>query len=228
MSAADAVSDALAILTAVNEHDIPQQPVGSIPPRQSPEPKPLGAAPVDRSPPHIAADDTRVTQVPSDSEPNELPTFIHQYLRDFITFADQKAAFTFAASAALLAYLESQGVTSSFAKPVASWQVGDWIGGAAFVLLASCALLAAGVVVPRLKGQSATGSIYWEEIRSHVDHDSYVKAVEGMSRVAARGEVLRHCFVLAGICSAKYKMLDWSLRIGVVGAIATAALLILD
>lgn len=195
---------------------------------QSAEQKPFDAAPGDRSPPHSQATDSSGMETPPVGEANELPAFVHQYLRDFITFADQKAAFTFAASAGLLAYLESQGVTNSFATPFSTWRVGDWVGSLAFFLLVICALLAAGVVVPRLKGKSATGSIYWEEIRSHLEHDAYVEAVEGMSRAAARVEVLRHCFVLAGICRAKYKMLDWSLRIGFMGAIATATLLIVD
>jgi hypothetical protein len=209
----------------VNEHHIGQI-VESMPPRHSPEPKPLAAPAVDQAPQHTAVDDTRVMQVPSDAEAHELPCFVHQYLRDFITLADQKAAFTFAASAALIAYLDSQGVAELFDTPISSWQIRAWIGIAAFILLGACALLAAGVVVPRLKGPSATGMIYWEEIRSHVDHDVYARAVEEMPRTAARVEVLRHCYVLAGICSEKYKMLDWALRIGFFGVIATAALLV--
>lgn len=209
----------------MTEPEIPET-VASMPPGQRPEPKPLDAPAVDQARQHAGADDTCATQVPSNAEAHELPSFAHQYLRDFITFADQKAAFTFAASAALIAYLDTQEVAESFAIPISSWQIRDWIGVAALILLGVCALLAAGVVVPRLKGPSATGMIYWEEIRSYVDHDAYVRAVESMPRTAARVEVLRHCFVLAGICSAKYKMLDWALRIGFFGVIATATLLV--
>lgn len=200
----------------------------STPLRESPEQQPPTVVPVHGSPPGIVAVDAQLLQRPSEGEANELPTFVHQYLRDFITFADQKAAFTFAASAGLLAYLESKSVTDSFTKPLASWRAGEWIGSAAFLLLIACALLAAGVVVPRLRGQSATGLIYWEDIRSYFEPGAYVNAVEGASRAAARAEVLRHSFVLAGICRTKYKMLDWSLRIGFMGAVATATLLLVD
>lgn len=49
-------------------------------------------------------------ELPEDREGNPLPEFVHQYLRDYIALADQKAGFVFAAVSAILAYLVSKDV----------------------------------------------------------------------------------------------------------------------
>jgi hypothetical protein len=158
---------------------------------------------------------------------HELPTFIHQYLRDFIAFADQKAAFIFAASAALLAYLSERGAITSLQHALENWTLHNWSGVVAFALWTMTGVLAAAVVVPRRKARFAKGVIYWEEIRENSEA-GYVETVETLSQATARVEIVRHCYLLAGICQRKYRVLDWALRFGALGLLTTAAFLITE
>jgi hypothetical protein len=179
-------------------------------------------------------------------ERHNLPEFTHEYLREHIKFADEKAAVVFAAVAALLAYLKADGAFDVLHRWPEKWGWHDWAGVVASVLLALASIFALWVVKPRGGGgvlgalrdtgrgvlralglgrradaTEPSGVIYWEEIRGHADADAYAARVEALTQRAARREVLGHNYVLAGINRGKYAALAWAIRTAGAGFVAT-------
>jgi hypothetical protein len=60
------------------------------------------------------------------AEQKEFASLVHQYIRDFIKFADQKAAFIFAVASATLAFLVRQGAHKSLLIPIADRGFPEW------------------------------------------------------------------------------------------------------
>jgi hypothetical protein len=154
-------------------------------------------------------------------ETNIFPEFIHQYLREYIALADQKAAFAFAAVTATLAYLASQNAFQLIglgpSAPVWSWRAFTGLPAAAALVASACSAIA--VVAPRLKRNDrvSPGTIFWEDIVSYANSREYSSAVESLTKLQAAEQVRLHCFTLAQICSRKYRILNRSIWIGVGG-----------
>jgi hypothetical protein len=109
---------------------------------------------------------------------------LHNYLREYIRNADQKATFFFAGATALLAFLHSQKGTSRWLKDVRTWTVVDGLAFLAMISLAlsACALLS--VVFPRLKG-SRRGLIFFSAIAEYESSREYADADEVLRRSMA-------------------------------------------
>ena len=148
---------------------------------------------------------------------------IHDYLRELIRLADQKAAFFFTGGTALLAFLDKDGLASSWVKPFQQWNWAEAIASLAVASLILSVLLAVWVVIPRTSG-SRHGHIFWEAIVKHQSGREYADSVltlSGPDLTSARAE---HCFELALVCKRKYTTLRWSLVAGGVGLAATLLL----
>lgn len=145
-------------------------------------------------------------------------TFAHQYIRDYINLADQKATFFFTGATALLAFLYNKDVPARWLRPVMQWNVLDTIAFLAMAALAVGALLALFVVIPRTPG-SRRGFLFWEAIAEYETGRQYsdeLSLLSGPTLVQVKAE---HCFDLAVVCRRKYRILRWALWTGAVGLV---------
>lgn len=141
---------------------------------------------------------------------------VHEYVREYIALADQKATFVFAGATALLAFLYTSGVSDRWLKLPQTWGILDLVALVAMVGLAIGAFLALLVVIPRTPG-SRRGFIFWEAVARHKSGRDYADELSTLSPASLFQIKAEHTFDLAGVCRRKYRMLRWSLWIGAVG-----------
>lgn len=141
---------------------------------------------------------------------------VHEYVREFIALADQKATFFFTGATALLAFLHTSGVSARWLRSPQTWAFVDFAALLAMVGLAIGAFLALLVVIPRMPG-SKRGFIFWEAVARHTSGRVYADELSTLSPIALFQMKAEHTFDLAGVCSRKYRMLRWSLWIGAIG-----------
>ncbi len=150
---------------------------------------------------------------------------IHSYIREYISTADKKASFVFTIGAALLVYLYEKGIVVSWLKSPNTWNLGETLVFLAISALSISCLLAISVVFPRLQG-SKRGLVFWECIADFESPSRFTETVEKLNTTELTREIILHCHELARICREKYRLLNWSLRIGSFGAISTILYLI--
>lgn len=149
----------------------------------------------------------------------------HQYIREFIRNADQKAIFFFTGATALLAFMYRSGMSASWLKPVMQWNVLDLAAFVAMAALAVSALLALWVVIPRTAG-SMRGYLFWEAIAEFDSGSRYADELSTLSAATLFRVKAEHCYVLAIVCRRKYKWLRLALSIGLLGLAAALAVLL--
>jgi hypothetical protein len=149
----------------------------------------------------------------------EISTFandVHVYLRQNVTWADQKAGFVFASSSAVLAYLHSKG-WFEFLRGRSSMRPGQ----VALAVGSGCLLAALGACLatywPRRKGRP-DGVVFWGAIaRESFSAGDYVSRVRERTADDLADEKLRHAFELARICDAKFRLVDVATRFAAIG-----------
>lgn len=149
----------------------------------------------------------------------------HQYVRDYIRQADQKAIFLFAGASSLLAYLNSLSITSQWISNPKIWGIVEVLSFVTtFSLIAGCAFCA-GTVMPRLNGPKR-GLIFFNAICEYQSATEY--AGDAISRRLTQlcDEKYKHIFDLSSVCREKYKSLIWGFKLGLTGAFSTFALLV--
>lgn len=151
---------------------------------------------------------------------------VHNYIREYIRNADQKAAFFFAATTALLAFLHSQNATGRWFKDVRSWSFVDALAFFAMVGLGSSACVLLAVVFPRLKG-SRRGILFFNAIAEHDSSMEYADEVLHRSPQEIIRVKLQHSYDLAKVCTNKYRHLRVGFWIGSIGAGAALLFLVL-
>jgi hypothetical protein len=156
----------------------------------------------------------------------EFSDAVHNYIREYICNADQKAAFFFAAMTALLAFLNSQHVPTRWLKDIQQWTFVDGLGFVSMVGLAAGAGALFSVVFPRLKG-SRRGLLFFNAIQEYDNCDEYVRDVVCRSPDEIVRIKLQHCYDLSVVCAAKYRTLRIGFWIGSVGAGTALAFLLL-
>ena len=144
---------------------------------------------------------------------------VHEYIRDNIKLADQKATFFFTGATALLAFLYRNDVSSRWLKPPMEWNLLDMAAFLAMVALAVGAFLALLVVIPRTPG-SRRGFIFWEAIAEYDNGREYSDDLSVLSPATLFQLKAEHSFVIARVCRAKYRWLRWALCVGAVGLAA--------
>jgi hypothetical protein len=142
----------------------------------------------------------------------------HQYVREYIRNADQKAAFFFAAATAGLGYLLTHhAVAGWFKTPVFALADCVWLVAVFGLLVAEGFFLYA--VFPRLRS-SSPGLIFFNEIAAHPSAIEYTEGVLATPAAEIARTKLRHLYDLAKICRKKYSALQIGARIGAVGGAA--------
>ncbi len=146
---------------------------------------------------------------------------VHQYIREYIRLADQKATFFFAASTALLAFLYKNGVSSHWLKPVMTWNILDTVAFLGMAALAVCAVMSVFVVIPRTPG-SRRGYIFWDAIAEYDTARQYADELDRLTGPTLTQLKAEHCFDLARVCRKKYRVLRialWFAAIGLGGSV---------
>ena len=151
---------------------------------------------------------------------------IHQYIREYIRLADQKAAFIFAIGSALLVFLFEKDVTARWVKPIKEWGAGDVLSLLSMVSLAVAAISAIFVVVPRLQG-SRRGYVFWKSIAEFDSAKEYAKKVSMENSSSLTNALLKHCYDHASVCRRKYRMLNVAIWTGASGVMLTILYLLI-
>lgn len=150
----------------------------------------------------------------------------HQYVRDYIRQADQKATFLFAGSSGLLAYLNALNITNLWMSNPKTWGIIEVLCFIATASLIAGCICCAGTVVPRLKG-SKKGIVFFEAIKEYENSAEYACDLLTKKPSQLCEAKYKHIYDLSSICRDKYKSLVWGFRFGMVGAFSTFALLII-
>lgn len=150
----------------------------------------------------------------------------HQYVREYIRQADQKAAFYFAGATALIAFLYKATLTQRWIKLPIQWDLVDMLSFAATIGLSVSALSCLATVFPRLKG-SKRGHMFFGAVAEFESRTEYATDVLRQGVDALIEAKLCHVHDLALVCGRKYAVLKISQWAGAIGVIATVALLLL-
>ena len=150
---------------------------------------------------------------------------VHDYVREYIRLADQKAAFLFTGATALLAFLYKTGVSARWRSPVMTWNLLDIATFLAVVALAVSVVLALLVVMPRTSG-SRRGVVFWKAIAEFQTGRHYSDEVRMLSAATLSQIKAEHCFDLAKVCRQKYRMLRGAMWVGGIGLAAAVVVFV--
>lgn len=150
----------------------------------------------------------------------------HQYVREYIRLADQKATFFFAGSTALLTYLHKQGLASKWISALDTWRLSHMLSFIAAMGLLLSAVACMLVVMPRLTG-SRRGLVFFGAIAEFENSNDYVSEFMKQSLYDLCDAKIRHTYDLSSICKTKYRMLKWGQWLGGGGLISALLLLVL-
>jgi hypothetical protein len=150
---------------------------------------------------------------------------IHTYVREYISLADKKASFIFAVGSAILVYLYEKGAMGLWSIDFKNWGVSELVSISAILLLSVSVSLSISVVFPRLGG-SKKGFVFWGSIAEYESARDFSDAAQRLADNDYYREMLRHTYEISGICNRKYRLLNWSIRIGSFGAISAILIVV--
>jgi hypothetical protein len=149
----------------------------------------------------------------------------HQYVREYIRLADQKATFFFAGSTALLAFLHKLELTNIWISNPKTWGLIEVLALTATLGLIFSTICCLATVVPRLKG-SRRGLIFFAAISEYESAAEYASDVMKQGASALCEARLRHAYELSAVCKRKYSVLICGQWAGAVGVVAILVLLV--
>lgn len=149
----------------------------------------------------------------------------HQYIREYIHQADQKAVFFFAGATTLIAFLYNSNLVDIWFKAPAEWVLLDMLSFVATVSLSVSALACATTVLPRLRG-SKRGIVFFRAISEFESGEDYVRVVISKPPTELLNAKLVHIYDLAKICSTKFSVLRVGIWAGMIGVASTVVLLL--
>lgn len=204
------------------------QPTANVPQEflQSPDITKVNPTPPPRTVPAVQESSSRQKE---DSESNSEATrgfceFTHEYLRQYIELADQKAAFLFAIVSAISAYVLTSKF-SPFVKPFQWSTPVEWLqlsGKTSVILFVISAVSCILVVLPRLWRNPKPGLIFWEEIVAVESVEKYAEMACNQTDQSASCEIVNHAYALAGVCKRKYFYLKVAMYLAFLGFILLA------
>jgi len=149
-------------------------------------------------------------------------TFEHGYLWSNVLFAEQKAAFIFAADSAFIGYLTAKGVLTRIASNPYSWDLKSYLAALAVAALGFSVASIIGVVMPRVTGDPS-GLVFWGAVAKQADRKGYVDSVTNLRDSELGVEALEHCHELARIVRAKYRGIRFAMIFGLLGFVVGLA-----
>lgn len=151
------------------------------------------------------------------------PDFEQIHLISYMQLADAKAAVFLAIASGAIAYIAGHYGLGSLH--------GDNFFGHALLLssatlfLVASATHAIAVIVPR-RNHRRTGVIFYHHVTRSDSPAQYADGVLKMSEVEIFFEKMTYCHELANICDRKYRLLNYSLILGIIGYAMFLALLL--
>lgn len=149
----------------------------------------------------------------------------HEYMREYIRNADQKAIFYFSICSALLAFEHIQSWVTRWTKSPLTWSIMDFASFVSMVGLAIAAALFLFAVVPRLGG-SPRGLIFFKSVANYSSADQYIADITRQKEADLTAEKLRHSYELAKIATSKYRVIGIGLGIAFVATLCSLLLLV--
>lgn len=168
---------------------------------------------------------TSAADIPSAEGAASFADTVHEYIREYIALADQKAAFISAIATAMIAFLYQQDIPKLFLKPPAQWTWRSLLAALTTLLLTASISAALAVVVPRRKGPRS-GLVFWEAIAGYPSANSYADEVSTQSHSELVRQKLYHCYALAVVCRRKYNHVDTAIKCGGVAFMLAVLLLV--
>lgn len=144
---------------------------------------------------------------------------VHGYMRGFIASADQKAAFFFAATTAVLAFLHSKQVAMRWLRNPNTWSFTDALACLATLGLLGGAVVLLAAVFPRLGGDQR-GILFFKAISKYGSAAQYADDVFARSDIDLIRTRLQHAYDLSRVCAAKFLLLQIGFWVGSVGLVA--------
>jgi hypothetical protein len=146
----------------------------------------------------------------------------HEYINNYVRFADQKAVFVVAWCSAIIgaiyaAHLNEGVLHSHITLAELSW--GTTLAGFALVMMGLSFLTAAWVVVPRLPTNQRSGLIFWESILVHADGELFANAMGRFDQNQLARHLSVQVYTLAGVAKTKYWWLAISMWFAFFGSI---------
>lgn len=149
------------------------------------------------------------------------------YVTAYIQFADTKCAWSFAASAALVAYL----LTSSTSSPLLRHDPGlipFVFGVGSLLLLISSAGFAFVGMAPRLGATRSTDPFFFGTVARHQSSSDFERQIAGLDLASLVSVRLRHNFDISRICVRKYTYVKRSFWAGILGVSCLGLALLLS
>lgn len=153
--------------------------------------------------------------------------FQEDYVRNYISLADTKAAWTFTIASGVLAYLIGTEKTKDvLLAPVLSWPYASLI--ASVLLLVVSAFFSFRVVAPRLASKSGEGIVFFGSVAAKDDAASYVSEVAAHDPAEITEARLKHCFDVSKVCDGKYASLKKAIWFGLPALAVTLVAVLLN
>ncbi len=150
----------------------------------------------------------------------------HQYVREYIRQADHKAAFFFAGSTGLIAFLYKVTLIQRWIKLPTKWDFVDMLSFSATIGLTVSVISCLATVLPRLKG-SKRGHVFFGAVAEFESRKEYASDVLRQGVDPLIEAKLCHVHDLALVCRQKYAVLKIGQWSGAIGVFATVVLLLL-
>jgi hypothetical protein len=164
--------------------------------------------------------DSRISPISSRADFAKFTEELHQYTREYIRNADQKASFFFAAATGALSILVGKGVAMRwwFIAPN-SWSVTNVFAFLATVFLGISSFGFLSVIFPRLKSSNGNSVFFFGSIATWKNASEYADSVSRLSQEELVRLKLEHVYDLARICRLKFRALAIGFWAGAVGAV---------
>lgn len=153
--------------------------------------------------------------------------FQEEYVRNYISLADTKAAWTFTIASGILVYLiGTDKIKGALLAPSLSWHYASLI--TSVLLLVVSAFFSFRVVAPRLDSKSGEGIVFFGSVAAKDDAASYVSEVAAHDPAEITEARLNHCFDVSKVCQGKYASLKKAIWFGLPGMAATLVAVLLN
>lgn len=146
----------------------------------------------------------------------------HEYINNYIRFADTKAAFVIAWTSAIfgtfyVGHLHEAVIQSHFTLKNISWTI--TLASLALPLLSASFLAAAWSIIPRLPTRQLSGLVFWESILVHASGDLYANALGRNDTNQLTRHLCVQIHTVAAVARKKYRWITLSMWMAFTGTV---------
>lgn len=144
----------------------------------------------------------------------------HEYINNYIRFADTKAAFVVAWASAIIGAIYAGNLHETVMQcriALKDVSYSTTLAVLALILLGASFLAAALSIIPRLPTRQLSGLIFWESILVHATGDLYANALERNGRRQLTRDLCVQIHTLAAVARKKYSYVRISMWLAFIG-----------